>query len=384
MCTAKLYTMSLKVAIVHDWLVNYGGSERVVESLLSIYPDADIYTLVYDKKKMECHFDPKKVHTSFVQKIPCAVRLYTKMLTLMPKAFESFDFSGYDLVISSSSSCAKGVITPPNVPHIAYIHTPMRYAWDMFHEYKRRSGNVTRFFMDRWIPSIRLWDYVSSQRIDKIVCNSKYIKRRIKKFWNRDAKVIYPPVDTEHLHPNGKEPDDFYVAFSRLVPYKRMDIAIKACIKLNRHLVVIGSGSCEKELQRIARGKSNITFTGRISDGEVKQKLQACKALLFCAEEDFGIIPVEAHACGRPVIAFGSGGVTDTVEDGITGVLFKHQTVESLCNAIERFEELYCKHTFSAEEIAKSAKRFSAQHFKDEMLQAIEETISELSYGGKD
>src|SRR5574344_840605 len=211
----------MKVAIVHDWLVNYGGAERVVESILSLYPDADIYTLVYDEEKMASHFKPEKVHTSFIQKLPYSTKLYTKLLSFMPRAFESFDFSGYDLVICSSSSCAKGVITPPTVPQIAYIHTPMRYAWDMFYDYRKRSSPLTRFFMDRWMPQIRLWDYVSSQRLDYIIANSNYIARRIKKFWNRDAVVINPPVNTVKFSPNGKPAEDFYVVFSRFVQYKR-------------------------------------------------------------------------------------------------------------------------------------------------------------------
>jgi glycosyltransferase involved in cell wall biosynthesis len=218
----------MKVAIVHDWLVKYGGAERVVEEMLKLYPDADIYTLVYDEKKMGKIFPKEKVHTSFVQKLPMSTRLYTKLLTLMPKAFESFDFSGYDLVLCSSSSCAKGVITPPDVPHICYIHSPMRYAWDQFFEYRKRSGRLTRFFMNRWMPSIRLWDFISSQRIDSLIANSKYIARRIQKYWNLPSTVIYPPVDTGRLSPNNKESEDFYVVFSRFVPYKRIDLAISA------------------------------------------------------------------------------------------------------------------------------------------------------------
>ena len=223
----------MKVAIVHDWLVNYGGAESVVESILKIYPGADIYTLVYDRKKMAEHFQGCRIYTSSLQKIPFAVKLYTKMLNFMPKAFESFNFSGYDLVVCSSSSCAKGVITPPSVPQIAYIHSPMRYAWDLFFDYRSRSGKLTRFFMNKWMPSIRQWDYISSQRIDTVIANSNYIARRIKKFWNRDASVIYPAVHLEKFSPSGKPAEDYYVAFSRLVSYKRIDIAISACMELD-------------------------------------------------------------------------------------------------------------------------------------------------------
>jgi glycosyltransferase involved in cell wall biosynthesis len=364
----------MKVAIVHDWLVTYGGAERVVEEFLKIYPDADIFTLVYDKKKMGKIFPPEKVHTSFVQKIPCATKLYTKLLSLMPKAFESFDLTGYDLVIASSSSCAKGVITSPATPYIAYIHSPMRYAWDLYFDYFKRSGLITRFFMKRQMPKIRQWDFISSQRIDTLVANSAYIARRIKKFWNRDSKVIFPPVDTERISPNGLPPEDFYVVFSRFVPYKRIDLAISACGKTGRRLVVIGGGKLEKDLKSLAAKYSHdakITFTGRISDGEVKDYLQKCRALIFCAEEDFGIIPVEAQAAGRPVIAFGKGGALETVQDGKTGVFFSEQTDESLVEALDRFEKLEADGAFKSETISAWAKKFSAERFRDEIKATV-------------
>jgi glycosyltransferase involved in cell wall biosynthesis len=370
----------MKVAIVHDWLVNYGGAERVVEAMLSLYPDADIFTLVYDKKKMGKIFPQEKVHASFVQKLPLSTKLYTKMLSLMPKAFETFDFTGYDLVLCSSSSCAKGVITPPSVPHIAYVHTPMRYAWDQFFEYRKRSGRMTQFFMNRMMPSVRLWDYVSSQRIDKIIVNSKYIARRTKKYWNRESTVIYPPVDTQRLSPDGKAAEDFYVVFSRFVPYKRIDLAISACGELNKKLVVIGGGSQEKELKALASSyKADITFTGRISDEKVKDYLQRCKALIFCAEEDFGIIPVEAQACGRPVIAFGKGGSLETVIDGKTGVFFNEQTVPSVKDAVIRFEELDSKNIFDSKTISEHAQSFSTKRFYKELQDEINKTLKDFN-----
>ena len=363
----------MKVAIVHDWLVNYGGAERVVEELLKIYPDADIFTLVYNRKKMASHFAPKKVHTSFVQKIPFSSKLYTKLLSLMPKAFESFDFSNYDLIISSSSSCAKGIITPTSSTYIAYIHSPMRYAWDLYFDYFKRSGFLTRFFMKRQMPKIRQWDFISSQRIDNIVANSSYIARRIKKFWGRDSQVIYPPVDTKRLGWNGKQSENFYVVFSRFVSYKRIDLAISACGELGKKLVVIGSGSQEKELKKLASKyhNSEITFTGRISDEEVKDCLQRCKALIFCAEEDFGIIPVEAQACGRPVIAFKKGGALETVKENVTGIFFEEQETHSVVNAINKFEELYDKNTFSPQTICEHAQNFSAEKFQNNIKQLV-------------
>ena len=381
----------MKVAIVHDWLVNYGGAERVVEAMLSLYPDAEIFTLVYDEKKMGKIFPKEKVHTSFLQKVPFSLKMYTKMLSFMPKAFESFDFTGFDLVLCSSSCCAKGVITPPSVPHIAYIHSPMRYAWDLYFDYKKRSGKITSFFMDKMIPQIRLWDVISSQRIDKIIVNSNFIRRRTKKYWNRESEVIYPPVNTENLTPNNLPPENFYVAFSRFVPYKRLDLAIKACGQLKRNLIVIGSGSQEKELKALAESYTNIhsketmeqsakiTFTGRISDEKVKDYLQRAKALIFCAEEDFGIIPVEAQACGRPVIALKKGGAMETVLDGKTGVFFESQTETSLKNAILDFEEKEKNGLFDSKFISSHAKKFSTENFIENLKSAINRTLQEIN-----
>lgn len=365
----------MKVAIVHDWLVNYGGAELFVEYLLKIYPEADIYTLVYNKKKMKGHFENKKIYTSFFQKIPMASKMYTKLLKFMPKAFESFDFTSYDLVICSSSSCAKGVITPPSVPHVAFIHSPMRYAWDLFFDYKRRSGKLTRFFMNKWMSNIRLWDFVSSQRIDTVIANSAYIARRIKKFWNRDARVIYLPTDVSRFYPSNNEREDFYVAFSRLVPYKRIDLAISACKKLGKKLVVIGAGSEEKKLKELAGTDKNIIFTGRASDKDVLNYLQRCKALLFCAEEDFGFVPLEAQACGCPVIAFGKGGACETVIRNRTGIFFDKQTTDSLADSIISFEELDNKGTFKKEEIIAHATSFTFERFKKEFEDAVQNAI---------
>ncbi len=266
----------MRVAIVHDWLTNYGGAETFVELWLRMYPNAEIFTLVYDQKKLGSHFEGVKIHTSSLQKLPFSTKIYTKLLKFMPKAFESFDFSEFDLVLCSSSSCAKGVIVPPHVPQVAYIHTPMRYAWDLYFDYKKRSGFLTRFFMEKWMSEIRLWDYVSAQRIDTIVANSKYIARRIKKFWNRNALVIYSPVNQNRFFPaENAQKKDFYVAFSRLVPYKRVDLAISAIKGTGRKLVVIGSGSESKKLHQLANGDKNITFTGRVNDDVLREYLQS-------------------------------------------------------------------------------------------------------------
>ncbi|MFA6857373.1 MAG: glycosyltransferase [Treponema sp.] len=369
----------MKVAIVHDWLTIYGGAETFVELLLRIYPDADIFTLVYDKKRIGNHFRTNKIYTSPLQKIPFAPRIYTKLLTFMPKAVESFDFSGYDLVICSSSCCAKGVITPPSVPQIAYIHTPMRYAWDLFFEYQKRSNAFVRHFMNKWMSGIRQWDYISSQRIDTLVANSNYIARRIKKYWNRDAEVIYSPVNTRRFFPADFRHEDFYVAFSRLVPYKRMDLAIEACMSLGRKLVVIGSGPENKNLKKLAGGCSTVTFTGRVSDEVLRAYLQKCRALIFCAEEDFGLVPLETQACGRPVIAFGRGGACETVQPGKTGVFFKEQTVDSVVQAVREFEALEESGTFDGRVIAAHAASFSEERFIDEFKSTVNKTIKRVT-----
>ncbi len=365
----------MKVAIVHDWLVNYGGAELFVEYLLKIYPEAEIFTLVYDKKRIGNHFTDVKIHTSNIQKLPFASKLYTKLLKFMPQAFEAFDFSDYDLVISSSSCCAKGVITPPYVPHVAFIHSPMRYAWDLFFDYRKSSGKLTRFFMNRWIPSLRLWDYVSSQRIDTIIANSNFIARRIKKFWNRDARTIYLPVDVSRFNPSENDREDFYVAFSRLVPYKRIDLAISSCKKLGRKLVVIGGGSEMDNLKKLAGNDSNITFLGRAPDDVLEQHLQKCKALLFCAEEDFGFVPLEAQACGAPVIAFGRGGARETVVENKTGVFFAKQETDSLCEAILCFEDLDSKGTFKKDIIVTHARSFTEERFQKEFKEAVQDAM---------
>lgn len=355
-----------KVAIIHDWLVNYGGAERVVEAFLEIYPDADIYTLVYDEKKMGTTFSKEKVKTTFIQKFPKATKIYTKLLPFMPYAFEELDLSEYDLVLSSSSCCAKGIITGPNTKHISYVHSPMRYAWDLYHDYKKRSGKLTRFFMSIFMKSLREWDYTSSQRIDIILANSNYVAKRINKFWNRECKVVYPPIDIDRLSPNGKEPENFYVVFSRFVPYKRIDLAIEACKKLNKKLVVIGDGEQREYLKSL--GNENTIFTGRISDEEVKDYLQRCKAMIFCAEEDFGIVPLEAQACGRPVIAYGKGGALETVIDEVTGVFFIKQEIESVVEGIQKFEKL----NLDTNEIYNHAMKFSRERFKKEIKGVVQ------------
>lgn len=364
---------NLKVAIVHDWLVNYGGAERVVETFLEIFPQADIYTLVYDEKKMDKSFSKEKVHTTFIQRIPKATKLYTKLLPLMPLAFEELNLTKYDLVISSSSCCAKGIITSPNTLHLSYIHSPMRYIWDLYYEYKEKSNFLVKIFMTAFSKKLRIWDITSSRRIDVLIANSNYIKKRIKKCWGLDAEVINPPVETEKYFPNNKEAEDFYVVFSRFVAYKRIDLAIEACKELGRKLIVIGDGEEREKLKKIADNDKNIIFTGRISDEEVRDYLQRCKAMIFSAEEDFGIIPVEVQACGRPVIAYGKGGALETVVNKKTGIFFYEQNKESVIKAIKEFEQM----EFNTEDILENSKKFSKEIFKEKILKIVEEKLNE-------
>ncbi|MBN2656117.1 MAG: glycosyltransferase [Spirochaetales bacterium] len=351
----------MRVAIVHEWLTIYGGSERVVEQILKLFPEADIFTTVYNEKNMARFFPPEKVHASFMQKIPFSGKFYTKMLSLMPRAFESFDLSDYDLVISSSSSCAKGVITRADTLHISYVHTPMRYAWDLYHDYMKSSGFITRTAMKKTMHRIRQWDALSAMRVDYFIANSNLVKRRILKVYRREAEVIHPPVDTDFFEPNGKEAEEFFLILSRLIPYKRIDLAIKSCNELKRKLVIIGAGPLEKDLKKIA--SPTVEFKGRLSDSESRDYYQRCKAFLFPGFEDFGITPLEAQACGRPVIAYGSGGVLDSIEDGKTGVFFTEQTVSSMKEGILRFENM----VFDSAAIRKHAERFSNYEFRNRL-----------------
>lgn len=383
----------MKVAIIHDWLVSYGGAELFVQYLLKLYPTADIYTLIYDKKKMSKYFPGVPIHTSSLQRLPFVSKLYTKLLSFMPSAIESFDLSSYDLVISSSSCCAKGVITSPLTPHVAFIHSPMRYAWDLYFSYKKHSSPLTKFFMSLIIPRIRLWDYVSSQRADVLIANSKYIARRIKKFWNRKASVIYLPVEVAKFSPPSPtsptpppslegENKEYYVSFSRLVQYKRVDIALEACIKLNKTLYIIGSGGEEKRLKRLAKGHANIHFLGRVSDSLLSSYLTQATALLFCAEEDYGFTPLEAQVCGCPVIAYGKGGAVETVKENKTGLFFFPQTSNALVEKIKEFEKI--KATFNKDEIKEHALTFSFTRFENEFLQAVEEAKKIVKIKGTD
>lgn len=323
----------MKVALVHYWLVGMRGGEKVLETLCDLYPDADIFTLVADPAKLSPTLLRHKIHTSFLQKIG-GVKHYQKMLPLMPMALESFDLSAYDLIISSEAGPAKGVITRPDALHICYCHSPMRYIWDLYPQYYRNAGLLTRLGLSLTSPALRTWDVTTAARVDHFIANSNYVAQRIRKFYRRDAQVINPPVDTTRFTLSD-EIADYYLCAGQITPYKKIDIAVDACTRLNRPLVVIGSGA-DAALKR--RAGPSITFLDSVDNETMAHYFRTCRALLFPGVEDFGIVPLEVMASGRPVIAFARGGATETVIDGKTGLFFHEQTAESLTGAIERFE----------------------------------------------
>ena len=355
----------LKVAIVHDWIVSLGGAERVVESVLRLFPQADLYTSVYDPRKVTL-FKDKDVHTTFLQHWPLAKSKHQLFASVRPLAFESIDLKEYDLVISSSSAESKGVITGTETLHISYIHTPIRYYWSGYKEYFDNPGfgilnPIIRLVMPKMVKKLKIWDFAAAQRPDFMLANSNEVKSRIKKFYKREAQVINPPVDTERFRNKTTKKDDYYLVVSRLVPYKRVDLAIKACNKLQKRLIVAGKGPELKKLKSIAG--NTIEFINNPSDKKITELYAKAKGFIFSAEEDFGITPVEAMAAGVPVICFGKGGATETVIDGQTGVYHESQTTQSVIRAIEVFE----KTKFSTAEIIKRANEFSEEKFLNEL-----------------
>lgn len=359
----------MKIAIIHDWLINFGGAELVLKRITELYPDADIYTLVYRKKTMGKEFPV--VHTSYIQKFPFADRLYNKYLPFFAKAVEAFDLSEYDLVISSSTCCAKGVLTRADAVHVCFCATPMRYAWDFYYEYKNHASPLFRWLIPHYMHKVRLWDALSSMRVDAFMANSKNVSRRIKKHYRRESTVVYPFGNTDFFTPLEHPSEDYYFVVTRLVSYKRIDLAIRACEKLGRKLIIAGTGGEEKNLRKIAG--PNTIFVGRCSNEELRGYYQNCKAFLFPGEEDFGITPVEAQACGRPVIAFGKGGALETVIDGETGIFFDEQTEESLCDAILRLESM----TFSKDRIRENSLQFSRDEFDKNFTAAVDAALEE-------
>ncbi len=361
----------MKTALVCDWLVSgVGGGEKVLAAIRSLYP-SPIYTLVTDADKLKgTPFEGAEVHASFLQKIPMGKKIFRNLLPLFPLAIEQFDLSAYELVLSSSHCVAKGVLTHPEQKHICYCHTPVRYAWDLTHQYLREAGlergvkgALARLFLHR----IRAWDVGAVNRVDAFIANSGVVARRIQKYWGRESTVIYPPVDLSYfrLH-EGKEA--YYVAASRFVPYKRMDLLVEAFRLLpHARLVVIGDGPERKKVE--AKAGRNVELLGMQSDAVLREHLSRARAFLFAAVEDFGILPVEAMACGTPVIAYGRGGVTETVVDGESGLFYREQTPEALAAAIRAFE---AGAPFDPRAVRARAERFDLPRFKLEYRNFVE------------
>jgi glycosyltransferase involved in cell wall biosynthesis len=373
----------MKVAIVHEWLSSYAGSEKVVEQILRCYPDADIFAVCDFLKPKDRHFlNNKKVNTTFIQRLPFAAKKFQSYLPLMPLAIEQLDMSAYDVVISSSHAVSKGVITGPDQIHISYVHSPIRYAWDFQHQYLRESGlnkGLKGWLAKYLLHKIRIWDYRTSAGVNHFIGNSQFIARRINKVYGRQADVIYPPVNTDKFEFSDSK-EDFYLAACRMVPYKRVDLIVSAFAKMpDKKLVVIGDGSEMDKIKQLAT--DNVTLLGYQDDAALVDYMKRAKAYVFAAEEDFGISPVEAQASGTPVITYGKGGCLETVKplgsEKPTGLFFFEQTAEAICDAVETFE----KHAgeINPQDCREHALTFSEQRFREEIISFVDKAWSQYS-----
>ncbi|MCX8515114.1 MAG: glycosyltransferase [Burkholderiales bacterium] len=375
----------MKIAIVHDWLSTYAGAESVLAQIIACYPHADVYTLVdYLTPKERGLLKAKSITTSFVQKIPFMRQKYRLFINLFTYAIEQFDLSQYDLIISSSHAVAKGVLTGPNQLHICYCHSPMRYAWDLQHQYLNESGLnkgiksiVARFMLHK----LRLWDYRTANGVDYFIANSKFIANRINKIYRRQATVIYPGINLTKYASNANRKKNYFLAVSRLVPYKKMALIAEA-FKLmpDRQLIMIGSGPEQKKIERLIANTANITFLGYQPENTLIDYLQQAQALVFAAEEDFGIISIEAQACGTPVIAYAKGGNLETVinidQINPTGVLFTEQTTASICQAVTTFRQQ--QHLITSSSCISNAQKFSNDEFKEKLTHFVKDKLHDF------
>jgi len=358
--------MKKKVALVHDFLIKLGGAEKVLEVLAKMYPEAPIYTLLYDEKACGSVFPKERVRTSWLQKMPAFLRKRQRYLfPLMPRAIESLDFSEFDLIISSSNAYAHGILTPSESTHICYCHSPMRYAWDYTHKYadEQKIGPIRKYAITKLIGGVRFWDKVASDRPDKYIANSIHVKNRIKKYFRQDSEVVYPPVDTERFTVTGKH-EDYFLIVSALTPFKKIDLAIQLFNKTGKRLVVIGGGAQYEYLKSIAG--PTVDIVGRKDDETVKTFMENCRAYILPAEEDFGIAPVEAMACGKPVLAYARGGALEYVVPGATGELFYGTTVESMEDGLGRL--IVNEPDYDRPAIRKFAEKFGTQNFEKNFI----------------
>lgn len=370
--------MSQSVALVHDYLNQYGGAERVLEELHTLFPSAPVYTSMYWPEKMSPAIRGLDVRTSFMQRLPLVTRNHQPFLLLYPLAFESFDLSGFDVVISNSSAFCKGVVTAPGTLHICYCLTPMRWVWN-YHAYieRERIGPAARMVLPAAISQLRSWDVATAQNVDRFLAISQSVAARIRKYYRRDATVIYPPVNCDAFLESPSRVEDYYLIAARLVPYKRIDLAVDAFTKLGICLKIVGNGRDLASLR--SRAGRNVEFVGRVSDTELKQLYAGCRGLVFPGEEDFGIAPLEANASGRPVIAYAGGGALDTVVDGRTGILFERQEVECLIAAVRRAEAT----AWDPDELRAHARKFDRQVFREQLQQFVGESIAAHAAGAR-
>ena len=361
----------MKIALAHDYLNQYGGAERVLEQLHSYYPDAPIYTSMYDPKVMPAEYRSWDIRTSFMQRLPLITTQHQAYLMAYPIAFESFDLGGYDVVISNSSAFCKGVVTGPNTLHISYCLTPMRWVW-RYRDYveRERLGGLARMVLPPLIHYLRVWDAGASSRVDRYIAISTAVAARIRKYYRRESVIIPPPVDTEQFALS-RTSGDYYLTVARLAPYRRIDLIVEAFRELGLPVKIVGIGRDRARLE--ARATPNIEFLGRVDDETLADLYANCRGYLFPGEEDFGIAPVEAQAVGKPVVAYAAGGSLDTVLDGETGVLFPHQTPKDLADAVRRLETL----SFDPERIRRNAERFSVSVFRERFTSYVEQAYAE-------
>lgn len=357
----------MKIALIHDYLVQYGGAERVLECFSELFPHAPIHTLVYDRKAMHGVFDDKDIRTSFLQRFPFAQKQHRLFPLLMPLAIEQFNLSRYDIVLSDSSSYAKGVITNPATIHICYMHTPMRYAWDDCQKYTEDFGfpKIIKKFVPFAMNYIRLWDKTSSDRVDRFIANSNFVAKRIKKYYRKDSIVINPPVAVDNFYISQSR-GNYFLMVGRLIAYKRHDIAIQAFNKLKLPLKIIGRGPEMKRLEKLAG--PNIEFLGRVSEKDLPKYYAECRAFIFPQEEDFGIVAMEAMASGRPLIAYRGGDIVEHMEEGKTGIFFEKQRPEDIIGAVEKFRE----ENYDPRYIRSRVLKFDREIFKCKIREYVE------------
>jgi len=370
------YSETIKIAIVHDWFDQYAGSERVVEQLLEIFPQADLFSLVDLTKPSDRAFlKNKHVTTTFIQRLPFAKKYFRNYLPLFPLAIEQLDLRNYDLILSSSHAVAKGVLIHSDQLHICYCHSPMRYAWDLYHQYMEEAGltnGLKAFFVKRTLHKLRMWDQLSAQRVHHFIANSGYIGRRIRTIYNRSSNVIFPPVNTD-VFSIAPHKGDYYFTAARMVPYKKLDLIAEAFSAMpDKKLIITGQGTEWKKIRK--KAGPNVVILEQLSQQEFKKYVAEAKAFVYAAEEDFGIVMAEAQAAGVPVIAFRKGGASEIVQDQKTGILYDEQTTSSIIDAVNRFEQL----SFDPYYIRAQAERFSVSQFKKNCLTYVEECLTEF------